>query len=814
MAAAWLTGTFIGLRSDTPALPLLLLFLATLAAAPLLRLYRMPLWPLVLTAVLLLALLRVDATDQPLTPLVTKDDQLVTLQGKITNDPESTARRVKFTLGVEAVDRGQGLEPIQAKVLVYAGPPESLVSTRQPPFFRYSDKLLIEGQLQRPAHLESFDYPSYLANRGISGIVFARETTLLNPEAGPRGGWRSWILDLRRELSGNIEDSLPGPQSTVAQALLLGQRGQLPDDVVDDFRSTGTSHLLAISGLHVGVLMVLALAVSVWALGRRSGTYLLIALVIIWLYALVSGMPLSVVRAAVMGSVYLAAAGLGRPRSVLQALAISVAVMVAISPQILEQISFQLSFAAMAGIALALPYQARVTAAVSHWGTSSNNGPRAWLVSLSTLAAPPLIVSAGAVLATWPLVAYNFDRIPVLGIFVTLLALPALPLILAGTLATALVGFLHPALGQFFGWITWVPISYLLELISKAPTYTISGDWVGNWLVWAWYLVLGGVLLLVQATPYMPSTWPRLRRLLGVPRYASAIPSSAISPAATLAGVVLVLAVAGAVLWMQIFSGPDGKLHVYFFDVGQGDSALIVTPTGKQVLVDGGPETDSAIRALAGPMSTGDRSLDMVVLTHLDADHSRGLVEVLDRYRVASVLVGMENPNAALYPQWQASLERKAPNKLSVQAGQRIILDEGLRLEVLNPPALPLGGNVADQNNNGVVLRIVYGEVSFLLAADIEAMAENYLARRNGDIDSTVLKVAHHGSKTSTTPDFFARVDPVVAVGEGNRFNHPHTDVVQRVVEALGHDQVYRTDKHGTVEFVSDGKGLWVSTER
>ena len=206
--------------------------------------------------------------------------------------------------------------------------------------------------------------------------------------------------------------------------------------------------------------------------------------------------------------------------------------------------------------------------------------------------------------------------------------------------------------------------------------------------------------------------------------------------------------------------GPDGKLHVYFFDVGQGDSALIVTPQGKQVLVDGGPEAESAVRALSGPMSAGDRSLDMMVLTHLDADHSRGLLEVLDRYRVASVVVGLENPDSSLYAEWQAGLERAAPIKIPVQAGHRIILEPDLSLEVLNPPARPIGGSIADQNNNGVVLRIVYNRVSFLLAADIEAMAENYLARRTGSVDSTVLKVATTAAKHRPRCAFFPALIP------------------------------------------------------
>jgi DNA uptake protein ComE-like DNA-binding protein len=153
----------------------------------------------------------------------------------------------------------------------------------------------------------------------------------------------------------------------------------------------------------------------------------------------------------------------------------------------------------------------------------------------------------------------------------------------------------------------------------------------------------------------------------------------------------------------------------------------------------------------------------------------------------------------------------------TVQTSHRIVLEPDLSLEVLNPADTPIGGSVAEQNNNSVVLRLVYGKVSFLLAADIEAEAESYLTRRSLVLDSAVLKVPHHGSKTSTTSAFLARIDPVavvVSVGEANRFGHPHPEVVDRLSEAVGGDLVYRTDRHGTVEFISDWDTLWARTER
>jgi competence protein ComEC len=280
---------------------------------------------------------------------------------------------------------------------------------------------------------------------------------------------------------------------------------------------------------------------------------------------------------------------------------------------------------------------------------------------------------------------------------------------------------------------------------------------------------------------------------------------------------VVALLAASAVLWSQVFQGPEGKLHVFFLDVGQGDSILIVTPGGKQVLVDGGPGLTSATRALAGPMPSTDRSLDMVVMTHIDGDHSRGLLEVLDRYDVATVVVGNNPLDKELSQEWQARLKRRQIDPVEVSAGYMLEVEPGVVLEVLNPPLVPFDGSGADSNNNAVVLRLVYGRVTFLLASDIEAFTEGYLVRTSPDLESTVLKVAHHGSRTSSIQGFLDRVDPAVAVissGSGNRFGHPHAEIADRLEEAVGPGGLFRTDRQGTIELVTDGVGLWASIDR
>ncbi|PKB84157.1 MAG: DNA internalization-related competence protein ComEC/Rec2 [SAR202 cluster bacterium Io17-Chloro-G9] len=812
LVAAWLAGAWLGLRADAAPLPVLLLLLAAIPAGILLRMARLSLWPAVLVGLVLLSLFRIEATEDAPVPLVSQDSQPVAVQGRVINDPEATRRQAKFQFAVEAIDLGGGFEPLESRVLVYADPPESLL-TRRDPFFRIGDNLLVEGLLERPKPFGGFDYPAYLENQGIFGILRSREVALV--AEGSPGNWRGKLFDLRRKLSSNIENALPEPQSAVGRAMLLGYRGQIPPDLKDDFRKTGASHLLAISGLHVGVMLVLSMGMAGILIGRRRHLYLLLPLASIWSYALISGSPDSVIRAAVMGSVFLSALALGRPSSVLPGLALAAAVMVGITPGVLERVSFQLSFAAVAGISLALPYQAKVAEWITNSAESWASPWQPWVRAAATWMATTAIMSVAATLATWPLVAFYFDRIPFAGIFVTLLALPALPFILGGTLATGVAGLLHPALGQLAGLLAWVPLTYLIGLVSWMPAPTVSGSWVGLPLVGTWYTLLVGLLLTFRpgGGQSRMHRWLISRRQWFKGRVAA--PGSA-RTATGYIGVSGLLVLGIWFLMGQVLSEADGRLHVYFFDVGQGDSALIVTPGGRQVLVDGGPQALSAVTSLSGVLPAGDRSLDLVALTHMDSDHSRGLLEVLSRFQVGAVLEGRNNQAGELLPRWRAALDREQIDVITVQSAYRIELEPGTTLEVLNPPRDPIGGAWKEANNNGLVLRLVYGQVSFLLAADIEALAENYLVGQSDTLDSAVLKAGHHGSSTSTTPPFLSRVNPMVAVisaGESNRFGHPSQEVLDRLVEVVGEEGVYRTDTDGRIEFISDGQRLWVRTQ-
>ena len=275
---------------------------------------------------------------------------------------------------------------------------------------------------------------------------------------------------------------------------------------------------------------------------------------------------------------------------------------------------------------------------------------------------------------------------------------------------------------------------------------------------------------------------------------------------------------ASAVVWTAAVTAPGGRLTVAFLDVGQGDAIFIETPSGAQLLIDGGPDPDVLHRELGSVMPFWDRSLEVIVLTHPDADHLNGLVTVLERYDVALVAETGVESTSAQYASWRRLLDgRRDAATLNVSAGQTLHTGDGVVISVLNPPD-PVPAWTPDlRNNSGVTLRVAYGDVSFLLPADIHAYAEQSLVASGAPLDATVLKAAHHGSATSSSQAFLDAVSPevvVVSAGAGNKFGHPAPEVVERLAAAVGDANVYVTAEHGRVQFTTDGERLWRETGR
>ena len=276
---------------------------------------------------------------------------------------------------------------------------------------------------------------------------------------------------------------------------------------------------------------------------------------------------------------------------------------------------------------------------------------------------------------------------------------------------------------------------------------------------------------------------------------------------------IAVLITAAILIWIAVASLPDGKLHVVFFDVGEGDAIFIETPRGQQILIDGGPSPTTLISALGRRMPFWDRSLDLVILTHADEDHIAGLIPVLERYRVGQVLDSGYEHNNPMYERWLELISEKGIPTNLARAGMRIGTGDGVELVVLHPGPELMKYTDADANNNSVVTRLVMGQVSFLLSGDIEEVAQDVLVASGQELASTVLKAPHHGSNTSSSAAFLNAVNPelaIISVGADNRFGHPSPQVLERLEGSVEGERILRTDEDGTIELVTDGKKAWI----
>ena len=790
LSCAWVAGIFLGSELNVP----LVLILTGLIPLPLLFLFSQHKKLIILTSLCLIALFGGAFYYQSSLPpddessLQFYNSETVEIKGMVNTDPEVRENTTHLYLSATEIKLDNGWQEVSGTALLFVP---------RYPGYDYGDVLLVAGELETPPQLDGFDYEGFLAHQGIYSTMLYPEIEIL--ETGKGFKPLEWVYSIRNRLSQTLAEVLAEPQASLAQGIILGIRGNIPSSLQTAFSHTGTAHLLAISGLHLAIVAGMILSIGTWLFGRRHYTYIWLAVGIIWLYALLTGLHPPVVRGAIMASLFLTAELLGRQRSAFTALAFAATIMIGISPQILWTASFQMSFLAMGGLIFLTP----PLRAAGRKAASAILGEDGVVVSIANIVTDSFSVTLGAIIAVWPLVAYYFGIVSFVAPVATFLALPTLPaIIITGALAGG-VGLIVLPLAQTIGWLAWLFLSHMLLVVNVFAALPLSSIELGSFdttLIWVYYLALATAIWLNINRKKLTNPMPKAADFI------SRLPKKWVIP--PLLVVAILVSVAAATM-------PDDNLHISFLDVGQGD-AILIQRGNQQVLVDGGPSPQAISLGLGSKMPFWDRTIDLVILTHPSADHVTGLVEVLQRYQVKQVLYPDLDFESDIYGEWLRVIEEKDIERTLAQAGQQIDLGEGVVIKVFNPPIPPLTGTESDIDNNGVVLHISLGEVSFLLTADIMGEAEWELIAQRVDLRSIVLKVAHHGSGTSTSPEFLAVVDPqlaVISVGEDNPYGHPTDEVIERLEEKLGAENIYRTDEQGTIEFITDGERLWVRVE-
>ena len=822
LALAWLAGIALGAQLARPWPAWLACALAGALAGLLGRHERG--WRLAgaLLAAAALGALRLSLSPlhaSPLRPYL--DGPPATLTGVVAAAPEVRATRSELVLRVESLAVGEERSPLQDAVLVRI-PRET--------GYRYGDRLRVSGRLATPPETGDFSYRDYLARRGVHAVIDRPQIEIL--ARGQGSPLQAALIALADRAEVLIHTLWPTPESALLAGILLGRENAIPEPLLTVFNDTGTRHIIAISGFNITLLAGTLTALLLNLLNRRLAAPMVILLLAF--YTVLVGGDAAVVRAAVMGGLTLLAVLAGRRAEALTGLGLSGLLMTLGNPWTLWEPSFQLSFAATLGLIVLEPRLEAMAVGLAKRRAEGTPGDSKELVgshgisgacagaqgraqvrsvpsdpsvptSSHELSRVPswlreaVLVSLAAQIATLPITLGTFGRLSLVAPLANLLILPVQAAVMElGALATVL-GLLWRPLGQLLAYLAWPFVAYTIrtvELLGRLPWAAVDFRLAGA-LPWALY-ALGGFTLWARQTP---ERWQALRQAL-----TRHLPTKAL-----LTG----LGAATVVVWTGVARAPDGRLHVTFLDVGQGDAIFIQTPDGKQLLIDGGPDPTLLSAALGRRLPPWDRSLDLVALTHPDEDHVAGLVEALRRYRAGLILdtrLPRESPTGQA---WAALTTPYAVQSTHYYPARGTVLDlgSGARLQVLHPGEAFLAGTASDDNNNGLVLRLTYGRASFLLTGDLGMEGElHLLAQQDLPLDSTVLKVAHHGAKTATTLRFLEAVTPrvaVISVGAGNRFGHPAPEVLERLEEAGA--EVWRTDECGDIEIVTDGERLWVS---
>lgn len=759
---------------------------------------------------------------------------------QLTNEPLRLPWGWRYDLALQSVEfQGETLRVSGGLRLNYGSQPEA----PSPPVLHVGDTFSLLAQARLPQTYRNpgaFDRRAYLASQGVDLVATLRAPELIDSVQHASLTPSGHLIRLRSKLRDEVDDLCAGlpDQAAVLRAMLLGDRSFIDRSESTDFQKTGVFHVLVVAGLHVA-----AFATFLFWAGRKlrfsvAGTSALILLALGVYVALVEQRP-PVLRAALMAAVVLVASCFFRRLDLLNSAAVAALILLVANPLELRDSSFQLSFLAMACIGgLGVPWLDRTVQpyarALHGWADVTRDAAHApkfaqfridlrGVVSWASTFIPAsmartiprilkltfrfwelFLLTLVLQIGMLPVLASDFHRVTLSGPVVNLIAVPLTGFVVPLGFLALLGGLLWHPLGA----LAAMPLHWATALLLDAvhwfahfSSFSYRIPAAPPWVILAFF---ASGILLAACLQYESA---RARRLA----FAFA--------AALILTAVVVATHPFAPAWTS------GRLELNVLDVGQGDSLLLVSPKGHTLLIDGGGafagflgesgrnSPDPGEEAVSPYLwSRGFKRIDVVALTHAHQDHAGGLVAVLENFGVGALWVGPEVP-APVLQKLEAEARARGVPVIHKGRGEPFSWD-GAQLQFLWPRESASASRSGATNDDSLVLHVRYGTRSMLLPGDAEQQSEREMLDQDPpeDLRADVLKVGHHGSKNSTTPDFLSAVHPeigIISVGEDNPYGHPSTDLLSRLAEA--HVRILRTDRDGEVQVAMDGRNLNVS---
>ena len=701
------------------------------------------------------------------------EGEFVELDCVIVEEPLIKESSTRYTVECKAIGVGSAIKTSKAKLYIRTKGNEGFV---------FGDRIKASGLVKKTAVLRNFgdfDYELYNKSRGIKALIEVQSAELL--EHNCSSVWRKLLYQSKSGLRAVLYRVLPQAEASILFGILTGDKSDMDEDIRQAYKKAGLSHILSVSGMHIGFVVVLiGFAVKPFKLNVKSEAFVTLALIAF--YVLLIGAPAPAVRTALMLLVLFLGKASGRKYDLGSSVSFALFAMIAVRPYYIHDPGFVISFGCMYSIAFL--YQSIYK--------SLRVIPRILRASLA--------LSISVALGITPLLASYFNYVSFMGLVLNAAAIPLAFAITTFGFVGIVLGLGSPLASMLVLSVPYYLIRVLNLLAEAAAGFKYGGIYIPAVPMYIYMVYY--VLLILSFRCFGSRYYKAYREKCWYG------------------------AMAAAVIAVSIYIIPLGNLEVTFVDVGQGDSICIKTPGKKVFVVDGGGSAGGTKNAFdVGSQITvpalwklGAWAIEAVLVTHSHGDHVEGLIGVVERFPVKRVL--MPRLDYESYPQLTSEplekLVRLCQEKriplIQLSKGDQVRLDRDVVIKVLHPESSIITGTSSDSNNNSLVFRLEHKRVSILFTGDIEEEAEGVLY--DMELYSDVLKVAHHGSRTSSGERFLKQVQPkysIISVGKNN-YGHPCQTTLNRIADSGS--GMGRTDKNGAIRLLSNGRRFKIVTVR
>lgn len=628
------------------------------------------------------------------------------------------------------------------------------INKKNKKLLEYGDLIEIKGEYSAPEvarNYKGFDYSQYLKTLNIYGTIKVEESKIINKNQ------LSPILisinNIKEKMIDNANRNMPKRTANLLLGILIGERDNIQEDIIESFRTANLSHILAVSGAHTSyIILGITYLISKSKTPKRIGY--IITIINLLIFIIITGASYSVVRACIMAIVVIGAKICYRKENFFTSICISLIIILIQNPFAINDIGLKLSFMGTAGIVI-------FNKSITNFFIK---------LKIKQKIAEALSVTFSAQLMIMPITILNFNTISLTFFISNILASPLLGIIIIfGFISIFISSILNP-ISKILFLILHIFLE-LLILVSKV-TEKIPGSSILVKTPNILFAIVYYILILFFNYFFVIKQNPTRRFHKKIIKI---ITIKNIKNAFKVIAVVFLI----ILLLTRIVRIINPTLKIYFIDVGQGDSTLIVTPKNKKILIDGGEgKTNVLFQYL---LDRRINKIDYIIISHFDSDHCNGLIEIIEKMRVENIVMSKQSKESEEYKKILEIIKQKNIKVSSVKAEDKIIIEKNLYIKILNPAEK---FEFQDLNNNAIVAKLVYKNFSMLFTGDIEKAEENLAKKYKNELKSTILKVAHHGSKTSTSEEFLKYVEPQIAligVGENNKFGHPNQITIEKL---------------------------------